>query len=443
MFAKDLRILRRSPLLVGLLVLYPILIALLIGFAVSRGPQKPKVAIVNEVPKGQGVFQVGSEKVDTDQYAGRFASAVDPVRVSTREEALEKVRSGEALGALIIPRDIIQKLQSGGVDQASLEIFYNAENPLKKQFVESVIEAQLADANRALAAQFQEVANDYLGLLLRGGRFEALGYEFNVLGLENARRILEGAKADLPPEQRAAVDQVIRFAGLAIDNLDLSDDVLASVSEPLRADVKSLEGQGKQSLDVFGIAVAVCISMMIVCLLLAAGMLALEREENAFARLARGLISRLGLLVEKIGLATLCAALVGVIMLCGIGLFVTLDWGNAPLWVVAAAFGALGFAALGVAIGGVAREVRAASLLAILLSLPVAALGLVPSGATNTTLYDIVQVVNAAFPFKPALDAMDAALQGTPSDLWVPLVHLLALGVAFAALARVALRRFG
>lgn len=38
---KDLRILRRSPLLVALLVLYPIVIAVLIGFALSRGPDKP------------------------------------------------------------------------------------------------------------------------------------------------------------------------------------------------------------------------------------------------------------------------------------------------------------------------------------------------------------------------------------------------------------------
>ena len=42
LLAKDLRILRRSPLLVALLILYPILIALLIGFALPRGPDKPR-----------------------------------------------------------------------------------------------------------------------------------------------------------------------------------------------------------------------------------------------------------------------------------------------------------------------------------------------------------------------------------------------------------------
>ena len=44
LLVKDLRILRRSPLLVALLVLYPIVIAVLIGFALSRGPDKPEVA---------------------------------------------------------------------------------------------------------------------------------------------------------------------------------------------------------------------------------------------------------------------------------------------------------------------------------------------------------------------------------------------------------------
>ena len=50
---KDLQILRRSPLLVALLVLYPILISVLIGLALSGGPDKPRVAFVNLVPPGR------------------------------------------------------------------------------------------------------------------------------------------------------------------------------------------------------------------------------------------------------------------------------------------------------------------------------------------------------------------------------------------------------
>src|SRR5690242_16152219 len=100
---KDLQILRRSPLLVALLVIYPVVIALLIGYAVSRGPSKPKVAFLNEVPKGQGSFNLGSTKINGRQYAGKFFDAIDPVPVKNRAEAREKVRTGQALAALIIP----------------------------------------------------------------------------------------------------------------------------------------------------------------------------------------------------------------------------------------------------------------------------------------------------------------------------------------------------
>ena len=58
---KDLQILRRSPLQAVLLVAYPVLIAVLVGFAISRGPEKPRVAFLNEVPADTRVSVGGAE----------------------------------------------------------------------------------------------------------------------------------------------------------------------------------------------------------------------------------------------------------------------------------------------------------------------------------------------------------------------------------------------
>jgi ABC-2 type transport system permease protein len=127
-------------------------------------------------------------------------------------------------------------------------------------------------------------------------------------------------------------------------------------------------------------------------------------------------------------------------MLGGLALFVGLDWGRAPLWVAALALGALAFGAMGVALGGLAREVRAASLLALMLALPVAFLALVPSGAVAPALYDVIRVISGLFPFKPSLDALDAAISG--GALALPLLHLAALTVGFGVLGRLALERF-
>jgi ABC-2 type transport system permease protein len=234
---------------------------------------------------------------------------------------------------------------------------------------------------------------------------------------------------------------VENFASLAVANLNLATDVVGTVSQPVRVKRTPLKGK-RTPLDSFAVAISVTVSLMFVTVLLASGMLALEREEHAFTRLVRGLVSRVGLLAEKVGLSALCAFLVAVVMTCGVGLFVSLQWSRFPLWLAALAAGAIAFGALGVAIGGLAREVRAASLLAFLLSLPIAFLALVPSGAVSSALYDVIRVVSALFPFKPALDAMDNALNDTGQSLLGPLLHLGALTLGFGALARLSLRRF-
>lgn len=60
-----------------------------------------------------------------------------------------------------------------------------------------------------------------------------------------------------------------------------------------------------------------------------------------------------------------------------------LEWSRVGLWGLSLAFGGLAFGALGVMIGGAAREVSAASLLAFLISLPVAFVALVPATAVS------------------------------------------------------------
>jgi ABC-2 type transport system permease protein len=94
-----------------------------------------------------------------------------------------------------------------------------------------------------------------------------------------------------------------------------------------------------------------------------------------------------------------------------------------------------------VAIGALAREVRAASLLSFLLSLPLAFLALVPAGAVASGLYDVIRAISFVFPYKAALEALDAAVNRSSPGLGISLVHLLGLTALFAVLARLGLRR--
>src|SRR5436190_11107159 len=61
---KDLRILRRSPVMVALLVIYPIVIAVLIGFALSRAPDKPKVALYNGLSVSASTIELGGRRLN-------------------------------------------------------------------------------------------------------------------------------------------------------------------------------------------------------------------------------------------------------------------------------------------------------------------------------------------------------------------------------------------
>jgi len=438
LLGKDLRILARSRLLLALLIFYPVAISLLIGLAISRSPSRPRVAIVDETAPGSTV-QVGNQRVEVDRYAKQLFNQVQAVEVGSREQALEKVRAAEVLAAVVIPPDIAARVSSG-VEQGELEVIYNG-NALEQSLVQSQLRSALAQANLGFSEQLQKAAAQVIDQLLKGGNLGQLGAPANLIGLEQIPGVLRGVIAKQPPgADREALQRIATFADFAAENLTVSRRVLSTVGQPIRVKSTLLHGR-RTPLDTFAVVVAVTVSLMFVAVLLAAGGVALEREEHALARLLRGLVSRETLLAEKSLLAAGCAFVVAFAMLAFVGAFVALDWSRIGLWLLALAFGAIAFGALGVAIGALAREVRAASLLAFLMSLPLAFLALVPAGAVASGFYDAISVISFMFPFKAALQALDTAVNGAAPAIGGSLAHLAGLTVLFAALARVGLAR--
>jgi ABC-type transport system involved in cytochrome c biogenesis permease component len=458
MLKKDLLILARSRVLVAALVLYPVAVALLIGLAISRAPGKPKVAIANLSPPSATV-ELGGTRLNVAHYYSQLLDQVQPVPVATRAEAVRAVRSGKALAGIVIPANIASRLSSV-ISQAHVEVIYNGD-ALEQSFVHSTIESSLARANLELSNEIRRVAAQVIGALVRGGNLGVAGAPQNLPGLGEVPHILRGIIARHPHDaDRAQLERLAEFTKFAAQNLGVGRDVLSTVSQPIQVDTTNLQG-GRTPLDAYAVVVAVSISLMFVCVLLAAGGIALEREEHTLARLVRGspsrsssstpttasgrrggaLITRESLIAQKLLLAAGCALVVAFAMLAGIGAFVGLEWSRVGQWLAALAIGGLAFAALGVAIGALAREVRAASLLSFLLSLPLAFLALVPAGAVASGLYDAIRAISFVFPYKAALGALDAAVnRGTPG-LAISLVHLLGLTALFAVLARLGLRR--
>jgi ABC-2 type transport system permease protein len=445
LIVKDLEILRRSPLLVALLVIYPIAIALMIGFALSSPPGKPKVAFYTEVAPGTSKLKFGSQEINISKYAKELFNSIQPIKVHSREAAIAKVRDGQALGALIVPGDIISQLQSlvtTGVGNPTVELVLNSNDPVEGQFVQQAIGSRLNDVEQAVSQQVLRLATTDMRRVLNGGTINFAGQNYHLLGLRNANTILRGTIKSLPQNSplRTAIGQVVSFAQLAIDGLGFANPVLSSIGRPLTVEQTQLQGR-TTPIDSYAVAIAVVLSLMLVTLLLAAGLLALERSEHTYARLVRGLVTPLRLLVGKIALAAGCAGLLALVMSALTSIFVHLDWARFELWIVALSLAAVAFAALGVAIGALAKEVSGASLLAFLLSLPIAFVALVPSDAVSSTVGSALSAIAFLFPFKAALQAASNAFTGAAPGIGWPLVHLAVLAVIFAGLARLAARR--
>ena len=441
---KDLQILRRSPLQAFLLVVYPVLIAVLVGLAISPDSPKPRVAFLNEIPEGTRVT-VGGAELPAVGVDDRICERVDCIRVESREEAEEEVESGNALAALILPEDLVDQINSLSTlapGTPSVEILVNEENPIKAQAVDDRISSLLAQANLLIAKRIAGEGSRFLGLLIDGGEFSVIGQSVQILGLENTAKILRSLRPLLPPgEAREEMDEVIRFASLSAANLDVGAVLIDRLTQPVKVEKQVLDG-ASPPLEVFAIGVAAALTLAFVTVLLVAGSLALEREENAFPRLTRSLLSPTALLGEKVILGVAVGLVVTLLMLAGMQIFVPLEWERFGLWLVAIVAGGAALGAAGAALGAAAREVRAVSLLAFMVTLPIAFLSLVPSGAVGKSLYDAIQVVVSIFPFKPTLDAMTAALDRAGGDLGGPLLHLAILALAYGLLARFALRRF-
>ena len=121
------------------------------------------------------------------------SSAVDPIRVKTREEAIELVESGDALGALIIPADAADRLRSSlsldrqrraAAGRGDLQRRGPAQAPVRR--VDDRVDAGRGEP-RAEQGDHED-RRRYLDILLQGGEIDLFFQEIDVLGLERAAR---------------------------------------------------------------------------------------------------------------------------------------------------------------------------------------------------------------------------------------------------------------
>jgi ABC-2 family transporter protein len=441
LLGKDLRVLRRSPALLAALVLYPLLFAVLVGVVVRFASDRPTVAFV-DLDGLPGELTLAGETFDVQSVIEQVNDKAELVAMS-EEEAERQLETGEVVAAIVVPRGFAAKLR-GMVESPEL-VLRTGRGGLAGRF-ELQTEALVYRLNRLLQEAYISANLEYVQLLVEGGEASFLGEEFDVVGLDEADDLLASLRTrTTDPEALAEIDELANFVDEAKLGLEQTDETLSATANPIELEIDREAGRtwllGAQLQ-----AYALALTLAFVCVLLAAGAVAAERDENVVGRLVRGLVRLWELVTVKVLLGAVVAVAIGLALALVFGVAAEVagvegggPWSRLPLLVLGLGLVGAAFGAFGVLVGVLARESRTAVLVAFLVTLPLVLLGVVPEGSVAVAGW-----LSAAFPFGHAVDFFEAALFDI--DPWrtvgVEALWLVGLGAAFAAGARAGVRRF-
>jgi len=439
LLGKDLRILRRSPALVLALVAYPIAIAALVALVARFATDRPRVAFVDEDNLPQTLV-VGGQSFDVDAVLRQVEQAVDLIPLSA-EEADRRLASGDVVAEIIVPSGFASRLR--GMAQSPTLILRTSRGGLSGR-VERQTEALVFNLNRLLQKAYIQANLDYVELLKHGGTGTFLGNQFTVLGLARAGEILDrilGSTQD--PSVAAEARNVREFIDDAQLALDQTGASLRATANPIVLRTED-EARRTQLLSTQLQAYALALTLAILCILVAAAGIALERDENVIGRLARGLVRLTELVVAKIGLAALLAVAFGLGLAIVFAGALTISgengqpWGRLPLLALGLLLAGAAFGAFGTLLGVLAREARTASLVALLVAVPIVLLGFLPEVSVAPAAW-----VSRAFPFSHSVTFFQSSLYDF--DPWSAVARqaawLAGLTVVFGAGARLGVRR--
>jgi ABC-2 type transport system permease protein len=430
---KDLRILRRSPLLATILVAYPLVIAGLVGLVAGYASSKPRVALVDEDGLPAHIV-VGGHRFDVNRTIARVSRNVRLVRLS-HDEAARQLRTGKVVATVTVPSGFVADLK--GMVRSPRVVLQTTHGGITPRVTQQV-QALVYSLNRELQRAYIETNLGYVDLILHGGRGTFLGRRFDVLGLDRTERLL----VQLPSGKR--VDRIRGFVGDARLALAQTGNALQATANPIEL-VEAPEQGRTWALSAQVQAYALALTISFLTLVLAAGSLAAERDENVVGRLARGLVGLGELVSAKVLLSALVSLLVGFAIAIAFGVIIEAGhvtggepWLRLPLLCCGLVLAGASLGGLGALLGALAREARTASLVALLIVLPVVFLGLVPREVVPTAgaLSDALPFAHAVRLFASSLyDARPWAAVGREAA-W-----LAGLGLAFAGAARLGARR--
>ena len=383
-----------------MLVAYPLLVALLVALALQSDERRPDVALVVEDTSGRSV-QVGDRRLSIDDYVERLSEDVD-VRRLDAEAAATALDEAGCRPCSPSPRGSSGTCSPACANRCSGSPRAGA--PIEADAIERRLEAAVFRLNQSLATGYVDQVLRLVDLVIEGGEIGPRAQR-DALGLRRSRVLVRDVQRSCArPAEPAARRSSPRSTSSTRPrgNLDLARPAANAIRAPIEIEVPR-RPSGREPLSAFGFAGALLVSLGLAGVLLAAAAMSSEREDHALARLRRGLISSPSLVAEKMAFTASACLVVGLLLLAGVALFTSLAVGRWGLWLIALILAGLAFRGVRGARGALARETRTALLVALMLALPLLALGLLPDSP-------VASAISQAVPFGPAFDAFQTLL---------------------------------
>ena len=292
--------LRRSPLLLGILLAYPVAIALLVGLVAGYANSKPRVALVDEDNLPATVV-IGGKRFHVDRTIDRSSQNVKLVRLSP-EDAHRQLRTGKVVAVVTVPPGLHRDAEGDGAQPEA-----RARSSRTARSHRGSSSRSRRSSTRSTASSSAPTSTNnlkYVTLILNGGNGTFLGQPIDVLGLERSERVLDAMPArrrvrrleDFHPRRPARARQHRGRPAPTAHPIELA------ARRARRTWVLSAQVQAYALGADDHLPRARCSRP---------GSLAAERDENVIGRLARGLVGLGQLVWAKVALAAAVALALG------------------------------------------------------------------------------------------------------------------------------------
>ncbi|HWG92240.1 MAG TPA: ABC transporter permease [Candidatus Thermoplasmatota archaeon] len=364
---KDARILARSPILLGTLLLYPLLLVLVVGLAFANPPDAPTLAVVNG-DADSPPETLGGREYTTQHFldlAGRNVNLqlVEPeAGVAPEETARRLVREGRVDGALFIPKGFLRDAKELG-KSVNVTLIVDESDPLRAGAAEAAVRAALQQFGTFVVNEKIEGVKAFLRLAKDGSE-----YAISVADAEDAVRTARDQLSPGSSGYRGLTEtlRLLQFIHLGLNN---SEPVLQGTAVPIRVASESVTSGVIDLRDVV-LPAAATFSIFWAGTLAASAIVAEEREGAAYRRV-RASPTPFGVFLAAKGTLTLLLVVVQAVLLV---LVADLVWARPPaphgLVALALAAAALAAAGLGVFLASFARSPGEASLFSVLALVP-------------------------------------------------------------------------